>query len=325
VRKGCTLTQPKQGQFYVSVGVLGSSLLVEAAALLHKLPWERHSLTAFAKPGVGGKDTPAPKRRALLLECEPERQSGCPSWMNTATDGVSGARGATDRLSSPELGSPMPPSSFTYQPHRSGGLSSRPNMSMTTAACADLGPQGATAQALMDRLCRHNASLGFVEKGLACVTTDDVSASNDGKATCARSIRNIGEGLAYCGGEELKWHHDGNQIHRWLEQRDVLSSFILRCDNAAKLTPSRNGPTYITSGEMPPTLAIKPHDDMWPQVRLHPPVGSKLDLVATGAIAEHARKPLSKSRKGESLLVFVGRRMVPPREHMCSGFAVFSP
>lgn len=87
----------------------------------------------------------------------------------------------------------------------------------------------------------------------------------------------------------------------------VLSSFILRCDNAAPLSPDRDGETYITSGQMPPTLAIKPHDEQWPQVRLHPPVGSKLDLIATGAVAEHARKPLSKRREGESLLVFVGR------------------
>ena len=94
---------------------------------------------------------------------------------------------------------------------------------MTTTACADLGPEGATASELMSALCTHNASLGFGKEGLACVTEEagDVTAS-------AGHVRNIGEGLAYSGGEELKWHHDGNQIHKWLEQRDVrANSFAL--------------------------------------------------------------------------------------------------
>ena len=38
-----------------------------AAVLKEHLPWERHSLTAFARPGQGSADTPAPKRRALLV------------------------------------------------------------------------------------------------------------------------------------------------------------------------------------------------------------------------------------------------------------------
>ena len=101
---------------------------------------------------------------------------------------------------------------------------------------------------------------------------------------------------------------DGNQVHEWLRQKDVLSSIILRCDSEPFGPEStKDGAEYTRA--LPPTLAIKPHDAQWPQVRLHPPIGSKLDLVGTGAIAEHARKPLSKS-SGESLMVFVGRRMV---------------
>jgi hypothetical protein len=78
----------------------------------------------------------------------------------------------------------------------------------------------------MERLVQHNAALGFVEEGLSCV----MDADDAGRCTASADalvVRNIGEGLAYAGGEELKWHHDGNQIHSWLEQRDVLSSLIV--------------------------------------------------------------------------------------------------
>ena len=78
----------------------------------------------------------------------------------------------------------------------------------------------------MECLVRHNARLGFVAEGLSCVMgADDAARCSAGAGAVV--VRNIGEGLAYAGGEELKWHHDGNQIHRWLEQRDVLSSFIV--------------------------------------------------------------------------------------------------
>eukprot|EP01051_Picozoa_sp_SAG22_P037609 SAG22_NODE_18863_length_280_cov_1.143646_1_plen_88_part_01 len=74
------------------------------------LPWERHSLTAFGRPGVGGLESYAPKRRALLLH-----QAG---------------------------------SEFTYQPHRSGGLQSRPNLSMSSQPTEALGEAGEAADEL---------------------------------------------------------------------------------------------------------------------------------------------------------------------------------
>ena len=140
--KGCTLAQPKHGEFVVSVGVcvschcpsascgwsiidfadviklvadvgcrLRPSLLSRAASLLNNLPWERHCLTAFAKPGVGSEETPAPKRRALLLACELENHDSSSDQMT--------AGGASVR------GRPTASGSFTYQPHRSGGISVR--------------------------------------------------------------------------------------------------------------------------------------------------------------------------------------------------------
>lgn len=177
-------------------------------------------------------------------------------------------------------------------------------------------------------------------------------------------VRNIGEALAYAGGEQLKWHHDGNQIHRWLEQLDVLSSLIVRYDDpsGANSSPTswqdEDGSRHLK--DLPPTLAVKPHDGkdprsatnsaslelthpappalkalmlglgcrfltdsadlgsflaMWPQVRLHPPVGSKLDLVGTGAIAEHARKTVSKRTVGG--LVSAHLPSLPPRVFTC--------
>jgi hypothetical protein len=272
--KGCNPTA-KQGWFYVSVGVLSAEELIQASPLIEHLPWERHSLTAFAQQGQGSSDTPAPKRRALLVSCE----AGSSSQQN------------------------LP---FTYQPHRSGGQAGRPNLSMTTKACSSLGEHGQVLSNLMDALCKHNVELGFPDSGLACVTN---CAPRGAAATVGgQPVLNIGEGLAYCGGEELKWHHDGNQILDWLTQNDVLSSFILHCDGPA-FNPAADG-AVLRNGKLPPILAIKPHDVQWPQVRLHPPAGSKLDLVGTGKIAEHARKPVSKSKPGSSLLVFVGRRMV---------------
>ena len=97
-------------------------------------------------------------------------------------------------------------------------------------------------------------------------------------------------------------HHDGNQIHRWLEQRDVLSSMILRhapalqtrafahggpnarihfdfhnktkqtlscvcwrlrCDGSAAFQGGTE-PAGVYKRQLPPTLAIKPHDSNWP-------------------------------------------------------------
>lgn len=269
------------GAFYVSIGVLSEEQLQQAAVLKEHLPWERHSLTAFARPGQGSADTPAPKRRALLVSCEAK---------TTRSD------------SSP---------TFVYQPHRSGGLASRPNLSMSSKPCHVLGKDGAILNTLMDALCDHNDLLGFSDSGFACVTNRTTAPTTSNN----RPVRNIGEGLLYCGGEELRWHHDGNQIADWLTQKDVLSSFILqqtgsrqqrlcRTDTMADSLPN------VSVSDLPAALAIKPHDKQWPQVRLHPPAGSKLDLVGTGKIAEHARKPISKTVAGASLLVFVGRRMV---------------
>ena len=90
---------------------LRPSLLSRAASLLNNLPWERHCLTAFAKPGVGSEETPAPKRRALLLACEPDNHD---SSSDQITPGGASVRG---RLTAS--------GSFTYQPHRSGGISVR--------------------------------------------------------------------------------------------------------------------------------------------------------------------------------------------------------
>ena len=149
---------------------------------------------------------------------------------------------------------------FTYQPHRSGGISSRPNLSMTsrgavrvpsvnakvsmpplamqnkidstivTAAvghftsCAahdraiteyrlfglllwhisavqgTLGDPGAAMLALMEQIRESNKKLGFVDQGHACVGQQ--SGPSDGKKT--EILRDIGEALAYCGGEELR-------------------------------------------------------------------------------------------------------------------------
>ena len=164
------------GAFYVSVGVLSEGQLKQAATLKEHLPWERHSLTAFAQPGQGCEDTPAPKRRALLVSCEDE---------TTSSDATS---------------------TFVYQPHRSGGLSGRPNLSMTSTPCQSLGENGGVLNTLMHALCEHNDSLGFPDAGLACVTNRKTAPSmSQGKL-----VRNIGEGLLYSGGEELRWHHDGN-------------------------------------------------------------------------------------------------------------------
>ena len=102
---------------------------------------------------------------------------------------------------------------------------------------------------------------------------------------------------------------DGNQVHEWLQQKDVLSSIILRCDSEPFGPEStKDGAEYTRA--LPPTLAIKPHDDQWPQVRLHPPVGSKLDLVGTGAVAQHSLAPLRAAGAGSGMLMeFVGRRL----------------
>lgn len=273
------------GSFYVSVGVLSEGLLQQASYLKEHLPWERHCLTAFAQPGQGCEDTPAPKRRALLVSYE-------------------------DNATSHETAR-----TFVYQPHRSGGLSGRPNLSMTSKPCCSLpGQSGSVLEKLMRALCDHNELLGFPDSGFACVTNRK-SASTTSQKNLAR---NIGEGLLYCGGEELKWHHDGNQISDWLTQKDVLSSFILQQSKFPhqRITTEHgglDGLPNIKLRDLPAALAVKPHDMQWPQVRLHPPVGSKLDLVGTGKIAEHARKPISKSEAGSSLLVFVGRRMVDER------------
>jgi hypothetical protein len=269
------------GAFYVSVGVLPEEQLRQAAKLKEHLPWERHSLTAFAQSGQGCEDTPAPKRRALLVSCE-------------------------DETTSREAGT-----TFVYQPHRSGGLSGRPNLSMTSKPCRSLGEDGGLLKTLMHALCDHNDSLGLPDSGLACVTSRKTTPT----MSQGKPVRNIGEGLLYCGGEELKWHHDGNQIADWLTQKDVLSSFILQQTKCPVQSLSIDeGQTdslpKVKLNDLPAALAIKPHDMQWPQVRLHPPTGSKLDLVGTGKIAEHARKPVSKGEVGASLLVFVGRRMV---------------
>ena len=273
--------QATPGAFYVSVGVLSEDQLKQAENLKEHLPWERHSLTAFAQPGQGCEDTPAPKRRALLVSCEDETTS----YDATTT--------------------------FVYQPHRSGGLSGRPNLSMTSTPCQLLGEDGRVLNTLMHALCDHNDSLGFPDAGLACVTNRKTAPS----MSHGKPVRNIGEGLLYSGGEELRWHHDGNQIVDWLTQKDVLSSFILQQTGSPRQS-LRTGECRpgslpdVKHSDLPAALAIKPHDRQWPQVRLHPPAGSKVDLVGTGKIAEHARKPISKHVPGASLLVFVGRRMV---------------
>ena len=139
--------EPRRGRFFVSVGVLTKAMQEEAAAL-HALPWERHPLTCFGKPGVAAEETPAPKRRALLLSDEP-------------------------------VGSPP----FTYQPHRGGGLQQRPNLSMTTRPCSTLGAEGVTAAKLMPLIVDHNSGLDFGVEGLACVKHD--GAAVDG--ACAES------------------------------------------------------------------------------------------------------------------------------------------
>ena len=162
------------GRFFVSIGVLTKAMQEETAAL-HALPWERHPLTCFGKPGVAAEETPAPKQRALLLSDEP-------------------------------VGSPP----FTYQPHRGGGLQQRPNLSMTTRPCSTLGAEGVTAAKLMPLIIDHNSGLDFGVDGLACVKHDGAAANG----ACAESgvkgtvVRNIGEALAYCGGEgKLLMHH----------------------------------------------------------------------------------------------------------------------
>ena len=167
--KGFQLPDPVDGEFYVTLGVLPPAMLSKIAELRENLPWERHSLTAFAKPGMASALTPAPKRRALLLACGRDQDQ----------------------------------EEFTYQPHRSGGLSGRPNLSMTTTGCSSLGKHGDTANSLMDTLCKHNAELGFVQKGLACVRSFPASETTES----GLQVRNIGEGLLYAGGEELGWHH----------------------------------------------------------------------------------------------------------------------
>ena len=167
--KGFQLPEPVNGEFYVTLGVLPPAMLSKIAELRENLPWERHSLTAFAKPGMASALTPAPKRRALLLAC----------------------------------GGDQDQEQFTYQPHRSGGLSGRPNLSMTTTGCSSLGKDGETANSLMDTLCKQNAELGFVQRGLACVRSFPATETTES----GLQVRNIGEGLLYAGGEELGWHH----------------------------------------------------------------------------------------------------------------------
>ena len=69
-----------------------------------------------------------------------------------------------------------------------------------SAVQGTLGDPGAAMLALMEQIRESNKKLGFVDQGHACVGQQ--SGTSDGKKT--EILRDIGEALAYCGGEELR-------------------------------------------------------------------------------------------------------------------------
>ena len=329
------------GRFVINTNVINQDILLSMEELRDSLPWERHSFTAFRTTvdQLAKRPCAAPKRRALLTHIGYEQaqlvEQAHQTEQLTATplatppptessDAESLDSSSPPRPSSRELevlaiaqpteptqshkanpqSQPAKPTQSTidgfdhlpldnqpmvYHPHRSVGDKNKPMLAMKSVSYDTLHKRAK---------CIHILTKNHTEEYSNCLLSPKrcVETGDQGP------VRYIGEFISYAENEELRWHSDGNQVSGWQVQQDVLSSVILiaKTDRKQPTTPHALGVSNLS-----PTLAIKPWNQNHPQIHLHPLVGSKIDLLGTGAIADHARIPVLTET-----MVFVGRYMV---------------
>ena len=323
------------GRFVINTNIINQDILLSMEELRDNLPWERHPFTAFRTTvdQLAKRPCAAPKRRALLTHIGYEREqaqlaeqaqqteqpTATPLANPLATessdaesessdaeslDSSSPPRPLRGELEVQPIAQPAEPTQSTvhllesfgfdnqpmvYHPHRSVGDKNKPMLAMRSVSYDTLHKLAK---------CIHILTKEHTEEYSNCLLTPKTCAETGDQGP----VRYIGEFISYAENEELRWHSDGNQVSGWQVQQDVLSSVILiaKTDKKQPTTPHALGVSNLS-----PTLAIKPWNQNHPQIHLHPSIGSKIDLLGTGAIADHARIPVLTET-----MVFVGRYMV---------------